>query len=368
MATYLAGFADKFDLDKLVSFKTVVKRVEPTFAAPRLPPVLTAAEVARLVSKNAEDTDAQWKRCMRDSNVDYDTVLPEPVESSASRQKRGRWRVMSQQEGQDPSEAEFDFVAVCNGHYGESSSPQLHNQTSFRGKILHSKEYRTPEPFIGRHVVVVGAGPSGTDIALELSSVAKSVWLATRNCSASDEAASLEQWNATFDGPAAPSSSSSDGSPGQLLSSEGVTAVEQPETVDSRAAAHAVAAKSSPMSRGAQSPQRRSCPVLPCSPPAAVDPSTGRLQTAAAGALLPEAIDALVWCTGYNYSFPFLSHWKPSNPTSVPETSAASEPTEIDQPLVTVYDRRIHPLYLQLFHACAPSLAFVGIPFKYVIE
>ena len=36
---------------------------------------------------------------------------------------------------------------------------------------MHSHSYRHPQPFSGQSVVVLGAGASGLDIALELASV-----------------------------------------------------------------------------------------------------------------------------------------------------------------------------------------------------
>jgi len=45
----------------------------------------------------------------------------------------------------------------------------------FSGEILHSHNYRKPEVFINKTVVVVGAGPSGLDIALDLAGYATKV-------------------------------------------------------------------------------------------------------------------------------------------------------------------------------------------------
>lgn len=42
---------------------------------------------------------------------------------------------------------------------------------------MHSHDYRVPEIFTGKKVLVVGAGPSGMDIALEITSVTQRVVL-----------------------------------------------------------------------------------------------------------------------------------------------------------------------------------------------
>lgn len=48
------------------------------------------------------------------------------------------------------------------------------------GTLLHSHAYRQPEPFVGLSVVLVGAGPSGIDLALQLFPVAARVVLSHR--------------------------------------------------------------------------------------------------------------------------------------------------------------------------------------------
>ncbi|XP_020369843.1 flavin-containing monooxygenase FMO GS-OX-like 3 isoform X1 [Rhincodon typus] len=71
----------------------------------------------------------------------------------------------------------FDSVIVCNGHYSEPFIPHIPEIEHFKGQKMHSHEYRFAEPFTGKNMVLLGAGPSGTDIALELCSVAKQVVL-----------------------------------------------------------------------------------------------------------------------------------------------------------------------------------------------
>ena len=48
---------------------------------------------------------------------------------------------------------------------------------AFPGDVLHSHDYRKPEKYAGKRVVVLGAGPSGFDIAVELSGYASQVYL-----------------------------------------------------------------------------------------------------------------------------------------------------------------------------------------------
>lgn len=56
----------------------------------------------------------------------------------------------------------FDAIMVCNGHYFEPWIPKISGRDIFAGKQMHSHDYRVPEIFDGKTVVVLGAGPSGT--------------------------------------------------------------------------------------------------------------------------------------------------------------------------------------------------------------
>jgi dimethylaniline monooxygenase (N-oxide forming) len=51
----------------------------------------------------------------------------------------------------------------------------------FSGEQLHSAEYRAPEPFAGRNVLVIGLGTSGAEVAGELARCARSVHVAVRS-------------------------------------------------------------------------------------------------------------------------------------------------------------------------------------------
>jgi dimethylaniline monooxygenase (N-oxide forming) len=52
---------------------------------------------------------------------------------------------------------------------------------SFSGAQMHSAEYRTPEPFVDRNVLVIGLGTSGAEVAGELAGRARSVRVAVRS-------------------------------------------------------------------------------------------------------------------------------------------------------------------------------------------
>ena len=48
-------------------------------------------------------------------------------------------------------------------------------------EFSHSKDYRNANRFAGKNVLVVGGGESGSDVALEVSRVAKNCWISLRN-------------------------------------------------------------------------------------------------------------------------------------------------------------------------------------------
>lgn len=98
----------------------------------------------------------------------------------------------------------FDAVFVCNGHYFAPQIPQIDGANEFKGKILHSHDFRKADAFqgnslyfhfsflllslfsifydaikktklTGENVLVIGTGPSGVDLVIHLSNVAKRV-------------------------------------------------------------------------------------------------------------------------------------------------------------------------------------------------
>ena len=61
-------------------------------------------------------------------------------------------------------------VVIANGHHWDPSWPKYPGQ--FDGVTLHSAQYKTPDVFAGKRVLVIGAGNSGCDIAVESALVA----------------------------------------------------------------------------------------------------------------------------------------------------------------------------------------------------
>lgn len=74
----------------------------------------------------------------------------------------------------------YDALVVANGHHREPRWPDPPFPGEFSGRQLHAHDYVGPEGFEGSSVVVLGMGNSAMDIAVELSTVAKHVYLASR--------------------------------------------------------------------------------------------------------------------------------------------------------------------------------------------
>jgi cation diffusion facilitator CzcD-associated flavoprotein CzcO len=72
----------------------------------------------------------------------------------------------------------YRAVLVCNGHHWCPNLPEPLG--SFAGESLHSRLYRSPEGLRGKRVLVVGIGNSGADIACDAAPLARRTLLASR--------------------------------------------------------------------------------------------------------------------------------------------------------------------------------------------
>nr|QEO74087.1 hypothetical protein [uncultured bacterium] len=70
-------------------------------------------------------------------------------------------------------------IIAATGGFSRPHRPDLPGLTDYTGTVLHAAEYRNPAPFAGQRVIVVGAGNSALQIAVELAQHAD-VTLATR--------------------------------------------------------------------------------------------------------------------------------------------------------------------------------------------
>jgi dimethylaniline monooxygenase (N-oxide forming) len=105
--------------------------------------------------------------------------LREPIRFSASvkrlePQPDGMWSVSLA----DGSARRYTDAVIAVGHDWCPKRPSFPGH--FSGESVHSHEYRTPEPFAGHRVLVVGAGPSAAEIAVEVASCAARTCMSVR--------------------------------------------------------------------------------------------------------------------------------------------------------------------------------------------
>ncbi|KAG8461411.1 hypothetical protein KFE25_010598 [Diacronema lutheri] len=285
-----------------------------------LPSFVRAADVARYLQAYARLH--RLERAVR-LRCTVTEVRPCAPPSADCRLGVARWCVRWRDErGDEPVACEetFDAVVVANGHYEQAAIPPLGGVRAFvraGGTAMHARRYKRPEQFAGKRVVIVGARASGTDIAREVAAVAASVVVADPACAALERvggAAHGTIWRA-------PALARLD------VGEHGPCAVFQPRPAAVATAATAAAAQGATSGDG------------------------GRLQPGAQTELHARSVpcDAVIACTGYAYAFPFLGD----------EATAALGGLLAARGVVA-------PLRLRLFHAVAPSLAFIGLPHSVV--
>lgn len=223
------------------------------------------------------------------------------VEPSSDFSQTGRWRVRycDKKRNKDRVE-EFDFVMVCSGINSDPRVPDIPGLVGFTGNVLHSRNYKTWTNFEGKKVVVLGLGNSAADIACELSQHASQVYLSVRT------------------GTWVVSRLSGGGEPGDLkFLSRFVAAL--PKSCLALLTRHLITKKLDVASFGldVKEPPDKRCPIINDELPNRI--LTGSIQVRADIAEVQgntvylndesklEEIDALIFATGYNFSFPFLS-------------------------------------------------------------
>ena len=125
LLSYFQAFADAFELRRHYRFNTRVLKVEPVSDAP-------------------------------------DTL----------------WRLTTQTGDAAPEVAEYKGVVVANGTLAEPNLPKFAGD--FAGELWHTAHYKNATQFSGKRVLIVGAGNSGCDIAVDAVHHAKSVDISVR--------------------------------------------------------------------------------------------------------------------------------------------------------------------------------------------
>ncbi len=222
---------------------------------------------------------------------------------------------------------QYDALVVANGHHRVPRWPDPPFPGNFSGRQMHAHDYVGPDGFAEKSVVVLGMGNSAMDITVELSSVASNVYLACRRGAHVVPKFAMGRPIDTFN-----------------------TALPVPWSV--KRAFFTLIVRGTigrPEDAGLPKPDHR----LGEAHPTVSQHITGRVK---AGAVVPKPnitafagdrvrfsdgseveADTVVYCTGYNISFPFL-----------------------DADVFAPVDNRVD-LFHQVFAPGVPDLAFIGL-------
>jgi putative flavoprotein involved in K+ transport len=78
---------------------------------------------------------------------------------------RNQWKIATR----DGDTWTSDAVVIASGQYRIPIRPDWPGADRFRGELSHSASYSNPTPYVGKRVLVVGAGNSGAEIATDIA-------------------------------------------------------------------------------------------------------------------------------------------------------------------------------------------------------
>jgi dimethylaniline monooxygenase (N-oxide forming) len=106
-------------------------------------------------------------------NIHRDVLLNSRVTSIE--RSGDKWR-LKWVNGEQSKSSIFDSVIICTSIFSRIYMPEIPGLDTFPGSIFHARDYRSPAPFQGQSVAIVGNAFSGCDISAEIASCAKEVY------------------------------------------------------------------------------------------------------------------------------------------------------------------------------------------------
>jgi cation diffusion facilitator CzcD-associated flavoprotein CzcO len=98
------------------------------------------------------------------------------VQNAAYDPQRGGWHLET-----NKGTVLGTVLIAATGIWSTPFSPRFKGEEEFNGKISHANEYRNPKPFEGQRVLIVGAGNTGCELAVDLSEHGVDVTILVRN-------------------------------------------------------------------------------------------------------------------------------------------------------------------------------------------
>lgn len=115
--------------------------------------------------------------------ISFDTAvvaIEQTGEGGPSSTGDQRWNVTIESANGQLHTLRYDGVVVANGHNWSAKKPTYPGLSDFTGTVLHSADYKSAAQVRGHRVLVVGAGNTGCDIAVESAQNAAATYHSTR--------------------------------------------------------------------------------------------------------------------------------------------------------------------------------------------
>jgi hypothetical protein len=98
--------------------------------------------------------------------------------TNITREADDKWTINTTDSANQSTSESFDALIVSNGHHWNPRYPDYPGK--FEGEYIHSHYFKNNKPFEGKKVLVIGAGNSGCDAAVEVCRVAKKTAISMR--------------------------------------------------------------------------------------------------------------------------------------------------------------------------------------------
>ncbi len=137
-------------------------------------PGMSFAEIAGEMGESAESAVAV-PRYFAAYERRFELPVYRPVTVSVVCERAGRLRVESDR-------GVFSARGIINatGTWESPYVPDYPGRESFRGRQIHTHDYRTADEFAGKRVLIVGGGISAIQLLDEISRVAETIWVTRR--------------------------------------------------------------------------------------------------------------------------------------------------------------------------------------------